>query len=133
MTGGVYFPVDAAFCETQAARQVRHRYGYHGFYAYVCLMCALLAEDGGRMALASDDDWTDLADRLGYGEDVATVRELVAVLDHYGAVVTESGVVFSPLVSSGIVAREETVRRAKAGAAARWDKGKAKGKTSPDA
>ena len=83
--GGVYFPVDAGFCDTQAARQVTRRYGAEGVLAYVRLLCMLLREDGGRLSVGLDEDWEDVADQLGMDEDAA--RELVAVLAHYGAVV----------------------------------------------
>lgn len=112
--GGVYFPVDSGFCDTQAARQVTRRFGADGFAAYVRLLCMLLREDGGRLSVELEDDWADIADQLGMGEDKA--RELVGVLAHYGALVVEDGVLWSPLVSASIAAREDTVEARRRGA-----------------
>lgn len=120
--GGVYFPVDAGFCDTQAARQVTRRFGPAGFCAYVRLLCMMLREDGGRLSVAMDDDWADVADQLGMGEDEA--RELVAVLAHYGAVVLEDGALWSPLVSESIAARDEISEKRRKAAEARWAKDK---------
>lgn len=122
--GGVYFPVDAGFCDTQAARQVTRRYGAEGFLAYVRLLCMMLREDGGRLSVALDDDWADVADQLGMGDDEA--RELVAVLAHYGAVVLEDGALWSPLVTESIEARKEITEKRRQAAAARWAKAKKK-------
>lgn len=114
--GGVYFPVDAGFCDTQAARQVTRRFGPAGFCAYVRLLCMMLREDGGRLSVALDDDWADVAYQLGMGDGEA--RELVAVLAHYGAVALEDGVLWSPLVTESIAARKEiTEKRRQAGKA----------------
>lgn len=114
--GGVYFPVTADFCDTQAARMVRRRFGAEGFEAYVRLLCSLLSEEGGRLTLSGPDDWEDLADRLGMGPDGC--RELVAVLAHYNAVVLEDGILFAPLVSESISAYLEIrEKRAAAGRA----------------
>ena len=118
--GGVYFPVDAGFCDTQAARQVTRRFGPAGFCAYVRLLCMMLREDGGRLSVALDDDWADVADQLGMGEDEA--RELVAVLAHYGAVVLEDGALWSPLVSASVAAREKKRDAAIKGNEKRWGK-----------
>ncbi len=118
--GGVYFPVDAGFCDTQAARQVTRRFGPAGFCAYVRLLCMMLREDGGRLSVALDDDWADVADQLGMGEDEA--RELVAVLAHYGAVVLEDGALWSPLVSASVAAREKKREAAIKGNEKRWGK-----------
>lgn len=120
--GGVYFPVDAGFCDTQAARQVTRRFGPAGFCAYVRLLCMMLREDGGRLSVALDDDWADVADQLGMGEDEA--RELVAVLDHYGAVVLDDGTLWSPLVAESIAARDEISEKRRKAAEARWAKDK---------
>lgn len=121
--GGVYFPVDAGFCDTQAARQVTRRFGPAGFAAYVRLLCMMLREDGGRLSVALADDWADVADQLGMGEDEA--RELVAVLAHYGAVVLdEDGALWSPLVSASIAARDEISEKRRRAAEARWAKDK---------
>lgn len=98
--GGVYFPVTADFCDTQAVRMVRRRFGAEGFEAYVRLLCLLLREEGGRLSLGTGDDWEDLSDQLG--TDVDGCRELVTVLGRYGAVVLGEGVLFSPLVSDSI-------------------------------
>ena len=111
--GGVYFPVDAGFCDTQAARQVTRRFGPAGFCAYVRLLCMMLREDGGRLSVALDD-------QLGMGEDEA--RELVAVLAHYGAVVLEDGALWSPLVSASVAAREKKREAAIKGNEKRWGK-----------
>lgn len=118
--GGVYFPVDAGFCDTQAARQVTRRFGPAGFCAYVRLLCMMLREDGGRLSVALDDDWADVADQLGMGEDEA--RELVAMLAHYGAVVLEDGALWSPLVSASVAAREKKREAAIKGNEKRWGK-----------
>lgn len=120
--GGVYFPVDAGFCDTQAARQVKRRFGPAGFCAYVRLLCMMLREDGGRLSVALDDDWADVADQIGMTEDEA--RELVAVLAHYGAVVVEDGALWSPLVSASIAARDEISEKRRKAAEARWAKDK---------
>lgn len=112
--GGVYFPVDAGFCDTQAARQVTRRYGAEGFAAYVRLLCMMLREDGGRLSVELEDDWEDVADQLGMGSEDA--RGLVATLAHYGAVVVEGGRMWSPLVSESIAARDETVEARRRGA-----------------
>lgn len=118
--GGVYFPVDAGFCDTQAARQVTRRFGPAGFCAYVRLLCMMLREDGGRLSVALDDDWADVADQLGMGDDEA--RELVAVLAHYGAVVLDDGTLWSPLVSASVAAREKKREAAIKGNEKRWGK-----------
>lgn len=119
--GGVYFPVRSGFCDDQCARQVRRRFGHQGFDAYVKLLCLLLREDGGRLSLALDDDWDDLGDQL-YGMDRERLKEFISVLAHYGAVVCEGQVLYSPLVSESMVAFTES-RDAKSRAArARWDK-----------
>jgi hypothetical protein len=110
--GGVYFPVDSSFCDTQAARQVTRRFGAEGFMAYVRLLCMLLREDGGRLSVELDDDWEDIAYQLGMGTD--EVHELVAVLAHYGAVDMEDGTLWSPMVSAALVAREEIVEKKRA-------------------
>lgn len=122
--GGVYFPVDAGFCDTQAARQVTRRYGAEGFLAYVRLLCMLLREDGGRLSVGLEEDWEDVADQLGMDDDAA--RELVAVLSHYGAVVLEGGALWSPLVTESIAARKEITEKRRQAAAARWAKAKKK-------
>ena len=120
--GGVYFPVDAGFCDTQAARQVTRRYGDEGFAAYVRLLCMMLREDGGRLSVELEDDWEDVADQLGMGSDDA--RGLVATLAHYGAVVVEGGRMWSPLVSESIAARDEISEKRRKAAEARWAKDK---------
>ncbi len=112
--GGVYFPVDAGFCDTQAARQVSRRLGDAGFHAYVRLLCSLLNEPGGRLMLGTEDEWADLTDRLGLSDE--DTRELVAVMERYGALAREDGVVFSPLVSDSIAARDKTVEDRRRGA-----------------
>jgi hypothetical protein len=120
--GGVYFPVDAGFCDTQAARQVSRRYGAEGFAAYVRLLCMMLREDGGSLSVELEDDWEDVADQLGMGSEDA--RGLVATLAHYGAVVVEGGRMWSPLVSESIAARDEISEKRRKAAEARWAKGK---------
>ena len=122
--GGVYFPVDAGFCDTQAARQVTRRYGAEGFLAYMRLLCMLLREDGGRLSVGLEEDWEDVADQLGMDEDAS--RELVAVLAHYGAVILEDGALWSPLVTESIAARKEITEKRRQAAAARWAKVKKK-------
>ncbi len=82
----------------------------------------MLREDGGRLSVALDDDWADVADQLGMGEDEA--RELVAVLAHYGAVVLEDGALWSPLVAESIAARDEISEKRRKAAEARWAKDK---------
>ena len=122
--GGVYFPVDAGFCDTQAARQVVRHLGDSGFRAYVRLLCSLLNEDGGRLMLSLEDEWTDLADILGLSID--RTRELVELMERYGALVRTDGggYVFSPMVSESIAARNETVEKRRKAANARWVKSK---------
>lgn len=120
--GGVYFPARAGFCDDQCARQVRRRFGHEGFDAYVTLLCLLLREDGGRLALSTDDDWEDLSDQL-YGMGRETLASFIAVLQHYGAVVYEDGRLWSPLVSGAIATyrdtKEQRSRAGKASAEAR--------------
>ncbi len=118
--GGVYFPVDAGFCDTQAARQVTRRYGAEGFLAYVRLLCMLLREDGGRLSVGLEEDWEDIADQVGL--DCDATRGVVSCLAHYGALVVEDGTLFSPLVSSGIAAREDISEKRRAAAQARWER-----------
>ena len=120
--GGVYFPVDAGFCDTQAARQVVRHLGDSGFRAYVRLLCSLLNEDGGRLMLSLEDEWADLADVLGLSID--RTRELVALMERYGALVRPDGggYVFSPMVSESISARNETVEKRRKAANSRWAK-----------
>lgn len=137
--GGVYFPARAGFCDDQCARQVRRRFGHEGFDAYVTLLCLLLREDGGRLSLGTDEDWDDLSDQL-YGMDRDTLAAFMAVLQHYGAVVYEDGVLFSPLVSGAIAAyrdtKEQRSRAGKASAEARRRKReqwKAEGEGATDA
>lgn len=116
--GGVYFPVDSSFCDTQAARQVTRRFGAKGFMAYVRLLCMLLREDGGRLSVELEDDWEDIAYQLGI--DTGTAQELVAVLQHYGAIVVEDGHMWSPIVSNGIAAREKKREAGRKGNKKRW-------------
>lgn len=120
--GGVYFPVDSGFCDTQAARQVVRHLGDSGFVAYVRLLCSLLNEDGGRLMLSIDDEWADLADSIGL--TVEGTRELVALMERYGALVRPDGgpYVFSPMVSQGIAAREKKREAAAKGNEKRWGK-----------
>lgn len=112
--GGVYFPVDAGFCDTTVARMVTRRLGADGFLAYVRMLCCLLNEPGGRLPLSLDDEWEVLADRLGLPVD--TARELVALMERYGALERPDGggYVMSPQVSSAIVARDEIVEKRRA-------------------
>lgn len=123
--GGVYFPVDSSFCDTQAARQVTRRFGAEGFMAYVRLLCMLLREDGGRLSVELEDDWEDIAYQLGIDTD--TAQNLVDVLQHYGAVVVEDGHMWSPIVSNGIAAREAISEKRSRAARARWEQGKGEG------
>lgn len=118
--GGVYFPVDAGFCDTTVARQVGRRLGAEGQWAYLRLLTSLLNEGGGRLPLAAEDEWEDLADRLGLPPD--GTRELVSLMEHYGALVrAEDGShVFSPIVSQGIATREAKRAAARKGNAKRW-------------
>lgn len=114
--GGVYFPVDAGFCDTTVARQIGRRLGAVGQWAYVRTLCCLLNEPGGRLPLASDDEWEDLADRLDLSSE--DCRVLVAMMEHYGALVHEDSVVFSPIVSKSIATRDEiSEKRREAGRA----------------
>lgn len=110
--GGVYFPVDAGFCDTQAARQARRRFGAEGFEAYLRLLCMLLREDGGRLSVQLEDDWADIADQLHM--TLEDTQELVAVLSHYGALVLEGGVISAPLVSESLLARDEISEKRRA-------------------
>lgn len=112
--GGVYFPVDAGFCDTQAARQVVRHLGDSGFRAYVRLLCSLLNEDGGRLMLSLDDEWADLADSIGLS--IEGTRELVALMERYGELVRPDGggYVFSPMVSESIAARNEISEKRRA-------------------
>lgn len=104
--GGVYMPLDAGFCDTAAARQVRRRLGDAGFYAYVKMHCCLLNEPGGRLPLALADEWEDLAERLCL--DVEQTKELVAVMRRYKALeLDEDGAVWSPVVVRSMLARDE--------------------------
>lgn len=123
--GGVYFPARASLCNDQVARQIRRRYGHRGFDAYITLLCLLLREEGGRLSLSMESDWEDLADQL-YGMEIQELKEFVAVLAHYGAVVHEDGILFSPMVSEAIgtyaTAKEAAVRRGKASGEARRKK-----------
>lgn len=130
--GGVYFPARAGFCDDQCARQVRRRFGHEGFDAYVTLLCLLLREDGGRLSLGTEDDWEDLSDQL-YGMGRQLLSEFVAVLQHYGAVVYEDGVLFSPLVSGAIATYKDTREQKSKAARARWDKARKKKEASDDA
>ena len=119
--GGVYFPVRASFCDDQVARQVRRRFGHEGFDAYIKLLCLLLREDGGCLALSLDDDWDDLAEQL-FGMDRDRLAEFIAVLEHYGAVMRdEDGSLWSPLVAESIAARTEAVEARRRGARASAD------------
>ncbi len=120
--GGVYFPVDAGFCDTTVARQIGRRLGAEGQWAYLRLLTSLLNEGDGRLPLAAEDEWEDLADRLGLPPD--GTRELVSLMEHYGALLRPDGggYVFSPLVSESITARDETKERGRRAAAARWAK-----------
>lgn len=110
--GGVYFPVDAGFCDTQAARQARRRFGAEGFEAYLRLLCMLLREDGGRLLVQLEDDWEDVADQLHLS--LEDTQELVAVLHHYGAVVLDGGAISAPLVSESLAARDEISEKRRA-------------------
>jgi hypothetical protein len=120
--GGVYFPVDAGFCDTTVARQIGRRLGAVGQWAYVRTLCCLLNEPGGRLPLASEDEWADLADRLRLPSE--DCRELVALMEHYGALEREGGYVFSVAVSDSIAAREAKREAAMKGNASRWGKRK---------
>lgn len=120
-TGGVYFPVDASFCDTQAARQVRRRFGAEGFEAYIRLLCMLLREDGGRLSVQLEDDWADIADQLHMTPE--DTQELIAVLTHYGALESDDGGWLSaPIVSDSLLARDEISEMRSKAAKARWKK-----------
>lgn len=112
--GGVYFPVDAGFCDTMVARMIVRRLGAEGFVAYVRMLCCLLNEPGGRLPLAMDDEWEVLSERLGL--PLATTRELVGLMEHYGALERPDGgsYVMSPQVSAALSAREEIVEKRRA-------------------
>ena len=112
--GGVYFPMDAGFCDTTVARQVGRRLGAEGQWAYLRLLACLLNEDGGRLPLAAEDEWEDLSDRLGLPPD--GTRELVSLMEHYGALLRPDGggYVFSPLVSESIAVRDEISEKRRA-------------------
>lgn len=120
MAGGAYMAMRADFCDTQAARQVRLRFGYEGFFAYVKLLCMMLTEPDGKLAYSSDFDKQDIAMQLDMTVD--ELGELVAVLEHYHALEKEQGSIWSPEVSQGIASREVFVERAKKAASARWEK-----------
>lgn len=119
-TGGVYFPVDASFCDTQAARQVRRRFGAEGFEAYIRLLCMLLREDGGRLSVQLEDDWADIADQLHMTPE--DTQELVVLLSRYGAVVHDGGWLSALIVSDSLLARDEISEMRSKAAKARWKK-----------
>lgn len=112
MTGGAYFPANAGFCDTTVARQVTRRLGDAGFHAYVRLLCLLLNEEGGRLPLSLPEEWDDLAERVGL--DGAATRELVALMERYGALARGDGYVYSPLVSESLAARDEISEKRRA-------------------
>ena len=72
--------------------------------------------------LSIDDEWADLADSIGL--TVEGTRELVALMERYGALVRPDGgpYVFSPMVSQGIAAREKKREAAAKGNEKRWGK-----------
>ena len=119
-----YLPMYAGFCDTTMARQVTRHLGDAGFHAYVRMLCLLLNEPGGRLPLALDDEWDDLADRLGVSMEDA--RSLVALMEHYGVLEVGEGYVFSPDVSESIAAvealRESNSKAGKASGEARRKK-----------
>lgn len=136
--GGVYFPVDAGFCDTQAARQVRRRLGDRGFCAYVRLLCMLVREPSGGLRMAwerdgpsggplinEDDDSWDVAEQLGM--DIQETRTLVWILERYGALVirADDEKFHSPLVDDAIDARRVAVEKGRRAAEARWNRRKA--------
>lgn len=120
--GGVYFPVDAGFCDTTVARQIGRRLGAVGQWAYVRTLCCLLNEPGGRLPLSSDEEFADLADRLDLS--IEDCRALLDLMEHYGALVRENGYVYSVTVSDGIAAREAKREGARKGNANRWKREK---------
>lgn len=97
---GVYFPVDAAFCNTQAVRQIRRNFGVQGFYAYVKLLCALLQEPTGKLSVELAVDWEDIEELLEMSSQ--DTKEFVELLKHYKALFIEDGYMYSPLVLQGI-------------------------------
>lgn len=64
--------------------------------------------------LSLEDEWADLADVLGLSID--RTRELVALMERYGALVRPDGggYVFSPMVSESIAARNEISEKRRA-------------------
>lgn len=126
--GGVYFPVRAGFCDTTVARQITRRLGDAGFHAYVRLLCLLLNEECGRLPLQLEEEWEDLADRVGLDQEGA--KELVEVMRHYKAAVVEGGELWSPLVSEALetygATKAERTERARKAANARWRKDETK-------
>lgn len=112
-TGGVYVPLDSTFCDTTVSRQVVRQTGYEGFHAYVKLLCTLLGEPGGRLPYSLDSERDDLADRLGVSQE--TCGLLISLLEHYGAIVIDSGSMTSPMVMQALSERDE-IRRKRAAA-----------------
>lgn len=120
MAGGAYMAMRADFCDTQAARQVRLRFGYEGFFAYVKLLCMMLTERDGKLSYSSDFDKQDIAMQLDL--TVGELGELVAVLEHYHALEKEQGCIWSPEVSDGIASYEALAERGRKAASGRWNK-----------
>ena len=86
----------------------------------ISALSELLREDGGRLSVGLEEDWEDIADQVGL--DCDATRGVVSCLAHYGALVVEDGTLFSPLVSSGIAAREDISEKRRAAAQARWER-----------
>ena len=107
--GGVYYPLHATFCDTQASRRVKRAYGPSGFEAYVRLVCALLSEPDGMLVVEDNEDWADLAEQVFMpGMDI---KGLVALLCKYGDFRLDGGRLSNPAVLESIRMRKELAER----------------------
>ena len=119
---GPYFGIGAGFCSEQGVSIIGRRLGTRGQWALVRLFCLLLSEDGGRLLLSTEDEWEDLACRLGLEPDAC--RELMALAERYGQIVRPDGgaYIFAPRVTDGLAARQAVKERARKAIEARWAK-----------
>lgn len=124
-----YFAVYAGDSDSAVVRRLRRKFGHKAVDAYWTLLCSLIAEPGGKLSIATEDDWQDLGERL-YGMDEDELGDFLKTLKDYGAIVVDSDqTIFSPRVSEGIYARQEAKKRseqAKRAAESRWGKSSAK-------
>ena len=105
-----YFQVEKGFCEEQAVRMLQRKFGGVGVAAYFRLMCALVAQQGGRLRVVDEAEWEDLAGVL-YLDSGEECMSVVQLLRDYGALDYEGGILTSRVVSESLAARDRALEQ----------------------